>query len=302
MSVVRPTPESFVVVDLDGAERADGVARWAKKILLDGARWLARSRTYGWASIGERVSGASVGISAPPEERDAALAAFAVAEIPDVQLGLDPGKGVGWDDLAARRSRDWRDPVLLDDPAARDRLVAAGVVAAAQAQLGDLAGRTVAVEGPSEVTSTILEAFDAVGASPATQADHTIASAASAAADLLVCGSAVGLVDHAAAGSLECSVVVPWGPMPVTTRGLAVARRRGVEVLPDFVTTAGPLLAAVGTNGGLDGAVAATRERVAAVVAEVRDHDEGPLVGACVRAEAFLSSWREELPFGRPIA
>jgi hypothetical protein len=91
--------------------------------------------------------------------------------------------------------------------------------------------------------------------------------------------------------------------MPVTTRGLAVGRRSGTQVLPDFVTTIGPLVAAIaGPDDSVGTVTERTAELVAAVMAEVLDHEEGPLVGACVRAEAFLSTWQETLPFGRPIA
>jgi hypothetical protein len=32
------------------------------------------------------------------------------------------------------------------------------------------------------------------------------------------------------------------------------------------------------------------------------DHPSGPLLGACEQAEAFLATWCDELPFGRPLA
>ena len=31
-------------------------------------------------------------------------------------------------------------------------------------------------------------------------------------------------------------------------------------------------------------------------------HADGPLLGACHRAEAFLRTWQDTLPFGRPLA
>jgi hypothetical protein len=43
-------------------------------------------------------------------------------------------------------------------------------------------------------------------------------------------------------------------------------------------------------------------EQVVAVLDEVLDHADGPLLGACYRAEAFLRTWRDTLPFGRPLA
>jgi hypothetical protein len=99
--------------------------------------------------------------------------------------------------------------------------------------------------------------------------------------------------------------VVPSGPIPVTAKGLAVLRREGVRVLPDFVTTAGPLIA--GGLPVLDGqrgpaSPDGVGAPIAAVIDEVLLDDSGPLLGACRRAEAFMKTWRDELPFGRPLA
>jgi hypothetical protein len=109
------------------------------------------------------------------------------------------------------------------------------------------------------------------------------------------------VVDHGVAAGCSVRALVPSGPIPVTAKGLAVLRRAGVVVLPDFITTAGPLLG--GTRPALDGA---KPDDVGAVVAaalhEVVDHDLGPVLGACHRAESFLGTWRSELPFGRPLA
>ena len=35
---------------------------------------------------------------------------------------------------------------------------------------------------------------------------------------------------------------------------------------------------------------------------EALTSDDGPFLGACYSAEAFLSTWQDELPFGRPLA
>ena len=304
--VLRPTPQSFVVVDLEGADRSDGVVRWAKKILLDGAANLARSRTYGWATLGERSSGASAGISAPPEERTDAVAAFLEAAVGDSgQIALDPGKGLDWSELAPLRAADWRSGIRsADDGEELQRsLLAAGVIAAATTACGDLAGRRVVIEGPEAIANVLGGAFAEAGAAVVNPEDTSAASALGASGDLLCCGSAVGMIDHQSIAGLDVGWVVPWGPMPVTTRGLAVGRRSGTQVLPDFVTTIGPLVAAIAGPDDTVGTVTErTAELVAAVMAEVLDHEEGPLVGACVRAEAFLSTWQETLPFGRPIA
>jgi hypothetical protein len=337
------TTDAFVVVDLDGAPVADGVARWAKKVLVDGARWLARSRTYAWAVLEEQVSGASAGISAPPESRTQAVAAFVAELEPRVaagELGLDPAKGLSADDLAPLTAVDPRSALgSTGGPTGTlaDALLGAGIAAAAGASLGDLDGATVVVEGAGGSGPAVVEALISRGArvvgiatpsgtvavGPDADTDELVGQWTEAGdglpaargsdlpptaalgldADVLVCGSKIGLVDHDVAASLPQRLVVPCGPLPVTARGLAVARRRDITVLADFVTTAGPLLAfrpAEGANAStlLD----ATDQRIRAVVEATAGHDEGPLLGACLQAESFLRTWRDELPFGRPLA
>ena len=90
--------DAFVVVDLAGAERSSGIARWAKKVLQDGANNLARHLTYGYAALGIEASGASAGINSLPDDRSAAIEAF-VTEAPGTGVRFDPGKGLTADDL-----------------------------------------------------------------------------------------------------------------------------------------------------------------------------------------------------------
>ena len=41
---------------------------------------------------------------------------------------------------------------------------------------------------------------------------------------------------------------------------------------------------------------------VAALMTEALASEDGPFLGACYAAESFLSTWQDELPFGRPLA
>ena len=110
-------------------------------------------------------------------------------------------------------------------------------------------------------------------------------------------------VDHHNVDGITARTLLPLTPLPITARGLAHATRGGIVVLPDFVTLAGPLVAhwpdAAATS---DSVVADAAARVGAAIGESLKHEEGPLLGACVAAEAFLLTWQTELPFGRPIA
>jgi hypothetical protein len=335
--------DAFVVVDLDDAPTADGVVRWAKKVLVDGARTMARSRTYSWALLGEQVSGASAGINAAPDGRADAIAAFCTEleeRVRSGALSLDPGKGLGANDLAPLAAADQRSELAsatTPSGTLSDALLAAGVAAAASAALGGLEDRTVAIEGAGGAGPALIEAFAgrgartvAVGTASGTLAvdpdadseelgrawadageglpaargsDLPAGAVLTLPADVLVCGSKVGLVDHDVAGELPHTVVVPCAVAPVTSRGLAVARRRDVVVLADFLTTLGPLLAFRPADGPKAGSLlAAASDRVGTLTAEVLGHEEGPYLGACYRAEEFLRTWQDALPFGRPLA
>ena len=69
--------DGFVLLDLENAPGSVGVVRSAPKILVSGAEMLARSVTYSFATFGIRTGGASAGVNAKPEDRSAAVAAFA---------------------------------------------------------------------------------------------------------------------------------------------------------------------------------------------------------------------------------
>ena len=131
-----------------------------------------------------------------------------------------------------------------------------------------------------------------------------------AGADVLLVGSKMGALDHNIAGGLDVSAVACLHPIPFTTRALVVLQAAGAVVLADFVCLAGPLFAAwPGELAGLEGDAvtpeateAAALEAIANLVRETAGHPEGAFLGACHHAESFLRTWRNELPFGRPLA
>ena len=140
------TTDAFVVVDLDGVAPAAGLVRLAPKILVEGATWLARSQTYQFAAFERRASGASAGINARPDDRDAAVAAFVAELAPEVgstSFLAEAGKGLSDADLSGLRGDDPRPAGWWEQ---RDALRAAGVAEAAAVALGGLDGVSVAVE------------------------------------------------------------------------------------------------------------------------------------------------------------
>lgn len=291
--------DAFIVIDLDDAPVCTGIVRLARKILHDGAANLARSTTYGYAVLGMQRGGASAGINAVGDDRDAAVAAF-VADLASWQdsprVLLDAGKGVRADEIQSLSAADNRDGARHERG---PTLLASGVVAAAATALdGGLDGRRVAVEDIGEPTAEIVRAFGVAGA------EVTTAEAGSldADADVLAIGSRPSVLAHEQVPALRCKVVVPTGPLPVTTRALAHCRARGIEVLADFVTTAGLLMAQWPPRETTDTELATlVADRVGEIVAEDIAGADGAFVASCRRAEGFLGTWVDTLPFGRPI-
>lgn len=332
------TCDAFVVTDLDGAEAHVGTVRMAPKILVDGATTLARSLTYLYASFGQQVGGASGGINAKPPDQGDAVAAFVTELGPAVESGalrLLPGKGLTDVDLAALDPR-FESSVLR--PEGAPSLLGTGVAASIAAARGSLDGARVAIDGLDASTSSVLAALadggatlvsvatgagcvtdaagvdigslatvlDAHGAAAVEHLGRDVAPASAvfaADADVLLTGSKVGVVDHGVAATVTAHLVVPIAPVPVTAKALAVLRRSGAVVLPDFLAAAGPWFATFpGAPTTIEGLQAAVTEHVGAAVTEVIGHEDGPLLAACYRAEAHLRTWRDSLPFGRPLA
>ena len=332
--------DAFVALDLDGAEAASGPVRWARKILQGGAKDLARSQTYTYAALQMRRSGASAGINAEAPVRGEAVAAF-VAEtaalVADGTYLPDAAKGVSEDDLAPLREADPRNADRLDAFGAQCEGLSAAV--AADAAVG-LDGRTVVIEGFSASGPALAEAASQRGGrvvglataegslagdgfDPAALAEAWTASGDKAlstlagdgggldapgalwsiGADVVFAGSRMGIVNHGVAEGFECRALVPSGRLAYTSKALAVCRRRGIAAVPDFVALAGSTIAAWSRiDTGDDEIRAEITRAVTALMDEALTSDDGPFLGACYAAEAFLSTWQDELPFGRPLA
>ena len=121
-------------------------------------------------------------------------------------------------------------------------------------------------------------------------------------ADLLFVGSKAGALSHEGTEGVKAKGVIPIGPVPFTTKALLTLQRAFVTVVPDFVALAGPHLAAQGGAADPAAAAEATTGRITEVVEAAGADEDGLFLGACYRAEDFLRSWQDTLPFGRPLA
>ena len=284
--------DGFMVYDFPDVP-SSGVVRRARKILQSSATDLARSATYGFAFHQVQRSGASGGLNAEGDETGPAMDAM-LAELAEPlgsgDLVLHPGKGVAAAELGT-------------DASAASELLVAGVLAATEWALGrPVEGATAAIEGTGPVATSLASAATARGMSvvePA--ADAKPWEIWGSDVDVLLVGSKPGAMNHQGADLVAAKVVVPYGPIPITTKALAVLIRRTVTYVPDFVAASGPIVA-----GHLDGGpatahdfAALTDERLTAVAA---DSDEPLFLSCCHEAEQFLATWRDKLPFGRPLA
>ena len=322
------TVDAFIVFDLADAPESVGIVRSARKILPGGASDLARSLTYAFASFEMRRSGASAGINALDEDRPDALAKFAAEIAPIVASGRflpEPGTRVPRAALGSLAEADPR--AWVGDVA--DQAAIAGVVAAAVQVSGGLDGRTVAIEGFTGTGPALAAAVAAQGGKVVAVAagnrgaidpggftadalstpgkipdgEQTAAEALAQPVDVLFAGSKMGAVDHTVAEQLSVGTLVPHGPIPVTGRALAVLGRAGTSVVPDFISTAGPLFAWWPTGDPTPEAIAAdAAAQITASLEEIATHPDGLFLAAAHRAESFLTTWQESLPFGRPLA
>lgn len=334
--------EAFVAIDLEGAEAATGPVRWAKKVLQGGAKDLARSQTYTFAALTMKRSGASAGISAPGPERQAAIDAFvaeAAELVADSTYLPDAAKGVDETELAPLRDADDRDTSrLAGTPSFVDRCEGLSAAVAAHHTVAGLSGKTVAIEGfganGSPLAAEVIERGAKVIALATTTGTVTSADGFDAAtisagwtehgadmvnemgevghpmsifgsgADIVFAGSKMGVINHEVAAQLEdTTAVVACGRLPLTARALAVLRRGGVAAPADFISLAGSTLALWGDPNRTEAEIlAGISEDIGDMSGEFRVHDDGPFLAACFAAEAFLATWQDTLPFGRPLA
>lgn len=121
--------------------------------------------------------------------------------------------------------------------------------------------------------------------------------------DVLFAGSKMGLIDHQGAPNVKAKMLVPTGPIPYTTKGALMLEAQGTTVLPDIVTTAGAMFG--GMPPGEDDQESiedALSELLSTLTGQIVGQDNIAILEACYRSEAFLKTWRDELPFGRPFA
>jgi len=165
--------DAFVVRDFPDADRSVGAVRVAPKILAAGAKEMARSMTYRYALLNQKIGGASAGINAKPDVRADAIAAFSAELLPQVTEGtlhIDATGAVPAEALAELQAADHRNDLRLSsvqDTVFSDRLGGLGAHAAADEALGGVGAmkdQRVVIEGFGATGPTLAAAAVAYGA------------------------------------------------------------------------------------------------------------------------------------------
>ena len=167
----------FVVFDLPGAPLSAGGTRLAPDVSVAEVAVLARSMTYKFAALGERVGGAKAGVRGDPADRagKAALMARFCAEVrPLTDAGrflTGPDMGTAEEDFAPLRERRAAPAAIRAAVAGvpfEDLLTGYGVAVAAETALGWSANRAQRPNGSTgsegwEGHSVAIEGFGKVG-------------------------------------------------------------------------------------------------------------------------------------------
>ena len=169
----------FVVFDLPGAPLSAGGTRLAPDVSVAEVAVLARSMTYKFAALGERVGGAKAGVRGDPADRTgkAELMARFCAEVrPLTDAGrflTGPDMGTAEEDFAPLRERRVSPAAIRAVVAGvpfEDLLTGYGVAVAAETALGrvpegskGLDGRSVAIEGFGKVGGGVAREFSRRG-------------------------------------------------------------------------------------------------------------------------------------------
>lgn len=338
------TVDAFVAFDLDDCETNAGGTRFAPDVTEAEAALLARAMTYKYAALGLRMGGAKGAVRGALEQRDALMRRYCdeIRPLSDAMHFLTgPDLGTFESDFTSLRPAGNTFSAMtsaMDGVPFEDVVTGFGVVAAAEAALGSLAGATFAIEGFGKVGGGV--AREAVRRGARVIALSTIAGAIRSAAgfdveelwrlrrhhgdalvhhagvevrppadlfeapaDVLVPGARTGVIDVERARRLPVRVVAPAANVPYAVGTPEILDARGVLALADFVCNAGAVIGYLfGTDSSHTDVLRTVERRIQELTRSALAHPKGPFVGACESAAQFLRSWREGEPSPPPLA
>ena len=326
----------FVAFDLDCPTSAGGTRR-AVDATRGEAALLARAMTYKFAVLHQEFGGAKGMLRVGDAEKAAAIRRYCAEITPMVarqEFLTSSDLGTATADFASLPSYDTNSVMhqRIGGEMVDTLITGLGLVAAADAAIGGVAGRRFAVEGFGKIGgATVTEIAHRGGKLVALSTVHGCVAEESGLdirlllelrrqfgdrciehvgvpvlpasalfevdTDVLVPGARTGAIDAGRAARLRASVVSPAANVPYTARGLETLRERGILALADFVCSAGATIGYVqeffGELPDADAAHDIVDERVTALTRQSMEHPDGPFAGASAMAEAFLRTWRD---------
>lgn len=340
------TLDAFIAFDLDACNVNAGGTRLAPDVTEGEVALLARAMTYKFAVLGHPLGGAKGAIRGSAAEREELLRKYCEEIRPLVESArfrTGPDLGTFESDFSPLRTQAPVPGAMnqpIDGMPFEDVLTGFGVVAAAEAALGSLEGRSVSVEGFGKVGGGV--AREAVRRGARVIAVSTIAGCAvrpdgfnvedlwrlraqhgddlirhlrtevlppralfDVDADVLVPGARPGVIDFDRARRLHVRAIAPAANVPYVAGAPEVLHARGVLALPDFICNAGAVMGYLSPAASSHQEVLNSVERrIRALIAEALRNPGGSFAGGCALAEQFLRTWRDArgMPSGAPLA
>jgi glutamate dehydrogenase/leucine dehydrogenase len=336
-----------IVFDMDPevVSPTAGGTRMVEDVTVDELALLARAMTYKLAVFEGRIGGAKAGIRPRLlDSRAQTLERYCDEVRPLVRAGTFlTGADLGTTTADFASLEDGTPSVfdeVVDGIGFEELVTGRGVVAAAEAWLGTLEGRTVALEGFGKVGHGV--ARDVVRRGGRLVAVSTLRGAVARASgfdvdelvqaraehgesfvhhlgldvhlprelhelrvDVLVPGARVGVYDAQLAGRVQAEVVVPAANVPYTVGGLAALRANRVAALPDFVCNGGAVLAYQSSRALTASEVLRRVDReIGERIEAARMAKMDPIRHAAMLAETFLATWvpADQRPDGPAVA
>jgi len=332
--------KGFVIYDLPDADIYVGPSRLGAKLAPGNAEMLVRHQTYVFALTEQRKSGATIGLKVDPEDTDAAVNALAgelASEFESQQLLTSPGLRLNRESLGPILRHDNRNPVVRDNRDGvtfEDELLALGAVTCAYFFAKPSGKWDVAIEGFNQASIAVAREIEKQGGTikristtkgcvsgnfdSVTLADawleagvdcvEQLGSVEKAWAvwksdvDAIFVGSKPGAMSGDGAQGVEETPIIATSAAAVSSKALAILRKNNTQVAADFLSNIGPSLAWwAPEETSQDELRSSTSAFVTGLLEETAGHSDGPFMAACYKAEAFMESWQEQRPFGRPL-
>jgi len=285
--------DAYAMVDIEESELVVGPIRSARKVLQRTTTDLVRHATYSLAIHGIDGTGGAVALNLDPghNDRQSTIGSF-TEELLDWASGAGfiaaSGIGVELADLGGVAGRE--------APPSTAALIAASAVGS---MLDNEGGRVVIASTQAE--TELSSALEAAGESDIERIEDLSTALTSESKATFVRGK-TGALTHGTLADTNAAQIIGLQPLTTTARGLAVAGRRDAVIVPDFVSGAGPYLAAISDIDDPEALLADIAERTRAARSGWETSGVGAFVAACETAEAHMRTWTENLPFGRPLA